>query len=201
MRTGSSGTRRSYSSTTPTNPSSTIAPPTTPSAWSGADRAFRGLGVGAMIEESLFAAALERSTAAERRAFLDEACAGDVALRQRVERLLAAHEKTLGILDQLAGPPEIARSHRRVSSRRCLDGRTRRRPGGRPLQAARSDRRRGHGHGLGGRADAAGAPQGGPEAHQGRHGLEVRPGALRGRAAGAGPDGPPQHRQGARRRH
>ena len=43
--------------------------------------------------------------AAEREAFLDEACAGDVALRQRVERLLAAHEKTLGILDRPAAPP------------------------------------------------------------------------------------------------
>jgi serine/threonine protein kinase len=63
-----------------------------------------------MIEESLFAAALERATAAERRAFLDEACAGDVALRQRVERLLRAHEKTVGIVDQMAGPagsPEV----------------------------------------------------------------------------------------------
>jgi serine/threonine protein kinase/lipopolysaccharide biosynthesis regulator YciM len=58
-----------------------------------------------MIEESLFAAALERPTAADRRAFLREACAGDEALRQRLERLLAAHERTLGILDQPAVPP------------------------------------------------------------------------------------------------
>jgi serine/threonine protein kinase/tetratricopeptide (TPR) repeat protein len=58
-----------------------------------------------MDEESLFAAALERVTAAERRAFLDEACAGDAALRQRVDRLLAAYEKTHGIVDQLARRP------------------------------------------------------------------------------------------------
>ncbi len=58
-----------------------------------------------MTEESLFAAALERPTAADRRAFLKEACAGDEALRQRLERLLAAHERTLGILDQPAVPP------------------------------------------------------------------------------------------------
>ena len=58
-----------------------------------------------MNEESLFVAALEKPTAAERQAFLEEACAGDVALRQRVERLLAAHLKTLGILDQPARPP------------------------------------------------------------------------------------------------
>src|SRR5690349_3611509 len=76
-----------------------------PSAPGGAHRSSRGLGVGAMIEESLFAAALERATAAERRAFLDEACAGDVPLRQRVERLLAADEKTRGIVDWMAGSP------------------------------------------------------------------------------------------------
>jgi tetratricopeptide (TPR) repeat protein len=72
-----------------------------------------------MIEESLFAAALEWATAAERRAFLDEACAGDVALRQRVERLLAAHEKTLGIVDQMAGParsPEVTAGTRPVGA-------------------------------------------------------------------------------------
>src|SRR5262245_57774173 len=58
-----------------------------------------------MHEESLFAAALERTAPAARQAFLEEACAGDLALRRRVEQLLAAHEKTLGILDQPAGPP------------------------------------------------------------------------------------------------
>ena len=59
-----------------------------------------------MNEESLFVAALEKPTASERQAFLAEACAGDVALRQRVQRLLAAHLETLGILDQPARPPE-----------------------------------------------------------------------------------------------
>ena len=58
-----------------------------------------------MNEESLFVEALEKPTASERRAFLDEACAGDVALRRRLEQLLAAHLQTLGILDQSAGPP------------------------------------------------------------------------------------------------
>jgi tetratricopeptide (TPR) repeat protein len=57
-----------------------------------------------MNEQSLFDAALERPTASERNTFLDEACKGDVALRQRVERLLAAHSKTLGILDEPAAP-------------------------------------------------------------------------------------------------
>jgi serine/threonine protein kinase/WD40 repeat protein len=56
-----------------------------------------------MVEEALFAAALERTFAADRRAFLEEACAGDVALRDRLERLLAAHHRASGILDQPAG--------------------------------------------------------------------------------------------------
>src|SRR5262249_5935533 len=50
------------------------------------------------------------ATAAERLAFLEDACAGDLALRQRIEQLLGAHEKTLGILDQSArptGPTEV----------------------------------------------------------------------------------------------
>ena len=41
-----------------------------------------------MTEESLFAAALEKPAGAERRAFLDEACAGDARLRRRLEQLL-----------------------------------------------------------------------------------------------------------------
>ena len=61
-----------------------------------------------MNEESLFAAVLEKQTASERRAFLEEACAGDVALRQRVERLLEAHLQTPGILEKSARPPDWA---------------------------------------------------------------------------------------------
>jgi tetratricopeptide (TPR) repeat protein/tRNA A-37 threonylcarbamoyl transferase component Bud32 len=52
-----------------------------------------------MDEAALFAAALEKPTPAERRAFLDRACAGDGALRRRLERLLAADERTGGILE------------------------------------------------------------------------------------------------------
>jgi serine/threonine protein kinase len=42
-------------------------------------------------EEAIFAAALERTSPAERQAFLDEACGDDHALRARVEALLQAH--------------------------------------------------------------------------------------------------------------
>ena len=40
---------------------------------------------------TIFAEALERSDPAARAAYLDCACGGDAALRQRVEALLAAH--------------------------------------------------------------------------------------------------------------
>src|SRR2546429_1378684 len=46
-----------------------------------------------MSEESIFAAALEKRTPQERAAFLDAACAGDAALRRRVETLLASDER------------------------------------------------------------------------------------------------------------
>jgi eukaryotic-like serine/threonine-protein kinase len=59
-----------------------------------------------MNEESLFFAALEKPTLSQRRAFLDEACAGDVGLRRRVERLIEAHQKTPGILDQAGRAPD-----------------------------------------------------------------------------------------------
>jgi eukaryotic-like serine/threonine-protein kinase len=59
-----------------------------------------------MNEEALFAAALEKATPAERRAFLDEACGPDPALRRRLDRLLAADKETHGILEgaPAAGP-------------------------------------------------------------------------------------------------
>jgi hypothetical protein len=47
-----------------------------------------------VTEETLFAAALEKGTHAERAAFLKEACAGDPVLRRRVEALLESHEQT-----------------------------------------------------------------------------------------------------------
>ena len=43
-----------------------------------------------MSEETIFVTALEKSTSAERDAYLDNACAGDHGLRRRVEALLRA---------------------------------------------------------------------------------------------------------------
>jgi WD40 repeat protein len=52
--------------------------------------------------ESIFACALEQGAA--RSAYLAEACAGDPALRQRVEALLQAHEAAGNFLEQPAAP-------------------------------------------------------------------------------------------------
>src|SRR5690349_15265118 len=60
-----------------------------------------------MNEESLFAAALEKGPRAERQAFLDEACRGDADLRQRLEQLLAAHDRDAGILERGVAPPDF----------------------------------------------------------------------------------------------
>ncbi|MBP3953758.1 serine/threonine protein kinase [Gemmata sp. G18] len=59
-----------------------------------------------MTDETLFIAALEKPTPAERRAFLDQACGGDAALRERVARLLAGHDRATGILDHSLAPPD-----------------------------------------------------------------------------------------------
>jgi serine/threonine protein kinase/tetratricopeptide (TPR) repeat protein len=52
-----------------------------------------------MQEQSLFIEALEKEDPAERAAFLDQACAGDPALRQRIERLLERHEQAGNFLE------------------------------------------------------------------------------------------------------
>src|SRR6187399_2612095 len=54
-----------------------------------------------MNEETLFHLAREKPPD-QRAAFLDEACAGDTALRQRLEVLLAAHEQPASFLQSAA---------------------------------------------------------------------------------------------------
>jgi serine/threonine protein kinase len=56
-----------------------------------------------MNERSIFVAALEKDDPAERAAYLDQTC-GDAESRQRIERLLAAHDAAGGILDRPVGP-------------------------------------------------------------------------------------------------
>jgi hypothetical protein len=58
-----------------------------------------------MSERSIFLEALEKEDPVQRSAFLDTACAGDVALRQRVEALLESHANAGSFLGKLA--PEL----------------------------------------------------------------------------------------------
>src|SRR5262249_41359832 len=59
--------------------------------------------------EAIFSAALERATATDRAAFLDEACGGDEGLRHQVERLLAAHPQMGNFLERpVMGPVDLA---------------------------------------------------------------------------------------------
>jgi serine/threonine protein kinase len=68
-----------------------------------------------MSDESIFAAALSKAPGVERRAFLDEACGGDEALRRRVEDLLEADDRTAGILER--GPDGITGPHEPTAER------------------------------------------------------------------------------------
>src|SRR5262245_61548219 len=59
--------------------------------------------------EAIFFAALDRATAEDRAAFLDEACGADEGLRRRVERLLAAHPQADGFLEcPIVGAADLA---------------------------------------------------------------------------------------------
>ena len=146
--------------------------------------------------KEVFGEALEIAEADVRRAFLDRACGPDAELRRGIDALLAAN-------DAPASAPGAAAGGGGGDGLGGASGQRARRGHGhrRPVQAARGDRRGRHGRGLAGRADRAGQAAGGAQAHQAGHGLEAGAGPLRGRAAGAGADGPPEHRPGARRRH
>jgi hypothetical protein len=54
------------------------------------------------IVKYIFLAAAEKPSPAERAAFLDEACANDAALRQRVEALLRAQDDPESFLEKPA---------------------------------------------------------------------------------------------------
>ena len=146
-----------------------------------------------LAEETIFAQALELESAAERRAYLDRACGGNRTLRAEVIALRA---------DDARGRP--ARLARAV---------------GRPLRpAGRRAARRGHRPyvlveeiGEGGMASVWLAEQRPPAALRKVALKIIKPGtdsrrcpghrAVRGRASVAlGADGPPEHRQGLRRR-
>ncbi|MBL9135176.1 MAG: serine/threonine protein kinase, partial [Verrucomicrobiales bacterium] len=56
-------------------------------------------------DETIFAAALQWETPAQRAAYLEEACAGDPALRARIEALLQASEAAHSFLERPVGVP------------------------------------------------------------------------------------------------
>ena len=75
-----------------------------------------------MNEESLFAAAIVKSTRAERHAFLEEACGGDECLRLRVERLLDADGHSGGVLDIDSNDDPGGRLQQTCDSRSMVEG-------------------------------------------------------------------------------
>src|SRR5262245_39263598 len=58
-----------------------------------------------MTEREIFVAALHQPTPADRAAFLDRACGGDAALRERIEGLLREHEQQGSFLER-PGPAQ-----------------------------------------------------------------------------------------------
>src|SRR5690242_15954027 len=60
-----------------------------------------------MTERDIFTAAREKADPAARSAYLDVACAGNPALRARVEALLRAHDRADSLLDDpIVGPAD-----------------------------------------------------------------------------------------------
>src|SRR4051812_13631062 len=60
------------------------------------------MAVEANLIKAVFLAALEKDTPTDRAVYLDEVCAQDPALRQRVEMLLRTHDAPSRLLDQPA---------------------------------------------------------------------------------------------------
>src|SRR5258707_13963219 len=58
-----------------------------------------------MNEREIFVAALQKAAPGERAAFLDEACGGNVGLRQQVDTLLREHEQLGSFLEAPAAAP------------------------------------------------------------------------------------------------
>ena len=67
--------------------------------------AISNAGKNVMSERSIFIAALEKDDPAERAAYLAQACADDAALRERIERLLKAHDPADSFLER--GPANL----------------------------------------------------------------------------------------------
>ncbi len=74
------------------------------------------------LVEVVFSDALERSSIEDRAAFLEESCASDVALRQRVEALLRAHQEARQFLQALIPTPKLLTGDETLDVPRGYDG-------------------------------------------------------------------------------
>ena len=128
-----------------------------------------------------------------RRSYVREACGGDENRIASVLALLAA-----------ADAPTTCSTFRRPPPRGVCRPTWTREPwsGDRTIQAAPADRRRRHGHRSTWPSSSEPVRRRvAAQDHQARHGQPPGHRPLRGRAAGAGDDGPPKHRPRSRRRH
>ena len=143
--------------------------------------------------DTIFCGAIEIASGAERAAFMARACGADDELRRRVERLVDAHFQAGSFLEAPPNSPTLSMaSASSTEIAGTVIG---------PYKLLQPI-------GEGGMGTVYMAEQTHPvrrngraQAHQGRHGQPPGPRPVRGRTPGAGPDGPPQHRQGLRRRH
>ena len=76
-------------------------------------------------EEQLFYEALSRQDAATRRVFLERACAGNAALRRRIEQLLAVHAEAdrffASVADWLNVAPAVEEEEPQLADRTPSD--------------------------------------------------------------------------------
>ena len=144
--------------------------------------------------ELIFAEALEKDDPVDRASYLDRACARSPEIRQRVERLLAAHDRAglfLAVpateIGAAAGIPHGTGEEGIQSeglARLPFEG-----PGSRigPDRVSPANWRRRDGRRLYGRAGAAGSAQGRLQDHQTRHGHRPGDCPFRGRGARCSP--------------
>ena len=142
--------------------------------------------------KEIFAEALTKGDAAVRAAYLNEACAGDAALLERIEALLAAHAAESNFI-KLPGGDQADNSGFTISE-------------GPGTKIGRYKLLQEIGEGGMGVVYMAEQTEPverkvAPEDHQAGHGHAPGDRALRSRAAGPGADGPSQHCQDARRGH
>ena len=138
-------------------------------------------------EKAVFNCARSIAAQEEREAYLQKACGRDTEAMRRLLELLRIHDQEKSFLES---PP--------VGLGPTIDQIPLEQPGTiiGPYKLIAADRRRRHGHRLHGPADRTGQAGRRLEDHQGGHGHAPGHRPLRGRTAGAGPDGPSQHRQG-----